>query len=86
LTTLSGHTSSVQTIAFSPDGNTLVSGGDDQVVILWNLQQILNLDLLSYGCNWVQDYLRTNVEVEQHDSLLCSRHSIVMLGSHPHNL
>ncbi|MBG1267021.1 serine/threonine-protein kinase [Nostoc sp. WHI] len=40
LHTLTGHSgvlSSVNTIAISPDGNTLASGGDDKNIKLWNL-------------------------------------------------
>ena len=34
---LKGHTASVNTIAISPDGQTIVSGSDDKTVSLWNL-------------------------------------------------
>ncbi|HBE20015.1 MAG TPA: hypothetical protein DEG17_00540 [Cyanobacteria bacterium UBA11149] len=34
---LKGHTASVNTIAISPDGETIVSGSDDKTVSLWNL-------------------------------------------------
>ena len=33
----SGHTDSVTAIAFSPDGKTLVSGGEDNTIRIWNL-------------------------------------------------
>ncbi|MBW0010347.1 MAG: WD40 repeat domain-containing protein [Pseudonocardiales bacterium] len=36
-TTLTGHTNMVQTVAFSPDGHTLVSGSLDHTVRLWNV-------------------------------------------------
>ncbi|WP_375510747.1 WD40 repeat domain-containing protein [uncultured Nostoc sp.] len=38
LTTLTGHTSSVYGIAFSPDGKTIASGSHDKTIKLWNLQ------------------------------------------------
>jgi hypothetical protein len=39
--------------------------GDDNTLILWNLQRILNLDALVYGCAFVRDYLKTNTAVQQ---------------------
>jgi hypothetical protein len=40
---------------------------------LWNVQQVLNLDLLGYGCDRLGDYLRVNSEAEKSDRLLRSR-------------
>jgi WD40 repeat protein len=34
---LSGHTESVNAVAFSPDGNRLISGSDDTTIRLWGL-------------------------------------------------
>ena len=34
---LTGHTSAVRCIAFTPDGKQILSGGDDHKVNLWNL-------------------------------------------------
>ena len=66
LKTLKGHgynsdTGAVYSISFSPDGMSLVSAGADRQIILWNL----NLDnLLEYGCNWLQGYLKTNPSIK----------------------
>lgn len=36
LLTLEGHTNWIRSVAFSPDGEILVSGSDDKTLILWN--------------------------------------------------
>lgn len=71
LAILPGHQSMVFSVAFTADGNFLVSGGEEGTMIIWNLKNILALKPLNYACNWVQDYLQTNVEVEEGDRDLC---------------
>src|SRR5262245_59994043 len=36
-TTLQGQTDMVRCVAYSPDGKTLASGGDDQTIKLWDV-------------------------------------------------
>jgi WD40 repeat protein len=35
---LKGHTDGVQSVAFSPEGTTLASGGSDSTIRIWNVQ------------------------------------------------
>jgi PAS domain S-box-containing protein len=65
LTTLEGHEERVLAVAFHPATETqsafLASSGLDDVVILWQLDQVLDIDrVLAYGCQWVQDFLQTH--------------------------
>ncbi len=57
----------VFSVAFTADGNFLVSGGEEGTMIIWNLKNILTLKPLNYACNWVQDCLQTNAAVEAGD-------------------
>ena len=64
LTTLRGHQGRVWNVDFSPDGDRLVSVSEDTLVKLWDLERILQLDPFEYGCDWVEDYLKTNIEIQ----------------------
>jgi WD40 repeat protein len=54
---LKGHIMSVKGVAFSPDGKTLATGGDDRKVKLWNIatqQEVATLELLRGGCRSIR--------------------------------
>lgn len=61
-TTLYRHTDKVNAVTFSPDGQLVASASSDHAVILWQLEQILKLDDLGYGCAWVRDYLQMSLQ------------------------
>ncbi|WP_424094596.1 AAA-like domain-containing protein [Moorena producens] len=75
LSTLTAHQDEVEGIAFSQDGKILASASADSNVILWNLDQVPDdIDqVLTYSCDWLQDYLKTNAELEKRDRTLCDR-------------
>ena len=41
ITTLNGHTQTVETLVFSPDGKTLVSTGQDGTILVWDWEETL---------------------------------------------
>ncbi len=47
--TLRGHEASVNSVAFSPDGRMLASGGDDATIRLWNLNEPTTGPLVLHG-------------------------------------
>jgi WD40 repeat protein len=72
LTTLSGHRAGVTAVTFSPDQQAILTASDDQTAIIWNLNQMQDLDyLLSQGCRWIRDYLRSNPRLSETDRQLC---------------
>jgi WD40 repeat protein len=46
VTTLQGHSKSVLSVSFSPDGKYLASGSDDKMVKLWSVESQKELTTL----------------------------------------
>lgn len=49
---LQGHDDAVFSLAFSPDGATLASGGRDGTTILWNVRDRAQIETLNGGAVW----------------------------------
>ncbi|MBE9005072.1 PD40 domain-containing protein [Fortiea sp. LEGE XX443] len=73
LIALKGDKDELTSIAFSPDGKTLAAGSGKGMVIFRTLADIKLDNLLSQGCDLLQDYLKTNPKVSKSDRDLCFR-------------
>ncbi len=68
LNTIKGHQGAIKEIEFSRDNNIFASVDMDNNVILWNL----DIDELQQrGCDWLQDYLMTNVDLDDSQRGVC---------------
>ena len=71
LKTLYGNGSGFKSVKFSSTGKLLVTVAENGTLTLWSLDTILALNELSYACDWIQDYLTTNVDVLARDRTIC---------------
>jgi WD40 repeat protein len=53
LVILYGHTNSVTSVSYSPDGQTLASASYDQTMQLWNAKTAQKLRVLTGHTSWV---------------------------------
>lgn len=72
LSSLRGHRSQVRDAVFI-DSQTLVSAsaGRDKTIIFWSLKDLILDVLLEHGCNWIQNYLKYNPNVEESERHVC---------------
>ena len=68
LYSIKGHESDVKEVELSKDNNMFASLDINDNVILWNLD-INNLQ--QRGCNWLNDYLMTNVDLDKSQREIC---------------
>ncbi|BAB72436.1 hypothetical protein ACN23B_02380 [Anabaena sp. FACHB-709] len=71
LMVLKGDKDELTSVTFSPDSQILAVGGGNGKVIFLNLAEIKLENLLVRGCNLLQDYLKTNLDVAKSDRTLC---------------
>ncbi|BAY82388.1 WD-40 repeat protein [Calothrix parasitica NIES-267] len=72
ITTLEGHKGAVWDVEFTPDGKKLVSGSEDNTLMVWNLEKVIDSDkVIDYACDLIRDYLLWSKEVDSQDRYLC---------------
>jgi WD40 repeat protein len=69
--TLKRHNANVRGVAFTLNSKMLFSAGDDQSLLLWDLEWILPLDEVGYACNLVKDYWRSHPNIKPQWEKLC---------------
>ena len=73
LASLRGHTSQINSLAFSNGDRFIISGEEQQGLFWWNLDMD---DLIAQGCDRLSDYLTNSPNVKQEEQQLCSFPSV----------
>ncbi|KAE8410238.1 WD40-repeat-containing domain protein, partial [Aspergillus pseudocaelatus] len=63
LQTFKGHSNWVQSVAFSPDGQTIASGSDDKTIKLWDAKTGMELQALEGHSNAVEGHSEGQPEI-----------------------
>ena len=81
--TFRGHKAAILSVSFSYDSKTLASAGADRTIRLWRLDKIEPQpsdleEILKHGCKWLQNYLKTNPNVNESDRSLCDLNTPIL--------
>ena len=75
LHTIKGYRGEIWDVSFSPNGEKLAFAGSDNNIVALNLNYLKDLDgLLQLSCDWLNNYLTNNPNVNQSDRHLCLEH------------
>jgi WD40 repeat protein len=59
----------INDISFNSDGSLMAIAVDNGSILLWNIGELDKL--MTWGCNWIKDYLKTNPNVNDSNRHLC---------------
>ncbi len=59
----------INDMSFNSDGSLMAIAVDNGSILLWNIGELDKL--MTWGCNWIKDYLKTNPNVNDSDRHLC---------------